>query len=200
MSAPSDAEVFRAAVEGEGDEYLAAESALLASGSVDQILRPALQDEDPVARLVAQVVLDAAESETQPLEGAEQYLAAAERWFAPTILGTPPVRGVVSNLTATFGGRLGEYLAVRLVKVPSAPAWRQQVALGYLHDHPTPSATDALLRYASAATTAPGLQAVAARVLAASGDDRLAAKVAAERDRLASAGLTLPEPVAALIA
>lgn len=196
MPVPSDAEVFQAAVEAEGDEYLAAEAALLASGWASD----AAEVEDPIAGLLAGVLLEAAQSDTQPFDGAEQYLASAERWFADTILGRPPVRGVVANLTAAFGGRLGEYFALRLVKLPTAAVWRQQVALAYLQDHPTPSATDALLRYGSAPTTAPGLQAATARVLAASGDGRLAAKVSAERDRLAAAGASLPEPLAALIA
>jgi hypothetical protein len=192
----TDAEVFQAAVDAEGDEYLAAEAALLASGPP----REALEHDDPIARLLAGVLLEAAESDTQPFEAAEQYLASAERWFAGTILATPPVRGVVANLTAAFGGRLGEYLALRLVKVPAAPAWRQQTALAYLMRNPAPSATGAVLRYASAPTTPPGLQSMAAQVLASSGDAQLAAKVSAERDRLARAGASLPDPLAALIA
>jgi hypothetical protein len=196
----TDGEVFQAAVDAEGDEYLAAEAALLASGPPSEALQPALEQEDPIARLVAGVLLEAAESDTQPFEAAEQYLGSAERWFAGTIVATPPVRGVVANLTATFGGRLGEYLALRLVKVPAAPPWRQQTALAYLMRNPAPGATDAVLRYASAPTTAPGLQSMAAQVLASSGDAQLAAKVSAERDRLARSGASLPDPLAALIA
>ena len=200
MTEPTDAELLEAAIDGFSDEYLAAEAALLSSGSADDVLRSALDRDDPIARLTAHVLLDAVAAGTQPLDGVEQYLAAAERWFAPTIVSTPPIRGIVSNLTATFGGTLGEYLALRLVKVPSAPAWRQQVALAYLQHHPTPGATVALLRYASAAATAPDMRVAAAQVVAASGDGEILAKVAAERDRLARAGAVLPEPLLALVA
>ena len=194
MTDSDDALTFQAALDGEADEYLEAEATLRRSTSAKNTLEPALHDPDPIARLMAEVFLDASEAENDPYGAVEDYLAAAEEWFADTILGSPPVGGIVDNLTATFGGSLAGYLALRLVKVPTAPMWRQQVILSYLEHNPTPAATDALLRYASA-TPVPELQRAVARVVRAAGDTALASKVAAERERLARDGRKLPRRI-----
>jgi hypothetical protein len=143
------------------------------------------------------VVQGFSEARRTPVDAAEEYLAIAEKWFARTILGTPPVGGIIDNLNATFGGSLAKFLALRLVKVPAAPMWRQQVALGYIAGNPDPAVTEALLRFASATPTAAMQQAVA-HVLRSGGDGALTAKVAAERERLVRNGKTLSEPLAAL--
>jgi hypothetical protein len=195
-----DEALFRAAVDSEGDDYLAAEQALLTSESSVEAVRAALAEDDPIAQLLARVVLDAAEADTPLFAGAEAYVAMTEDWFTDTILGTPPLRGVVTMLGETFGAGLGDYLALRLVKLPEASPWRQRLALAYLERHPSPAASDALLRYAAATTTAPELQVAAASVLRMSGDGQLAAKLASERDRLARDGRTLPDALTALIA
>jgi hypothetical protein len=192
-----DAPLFEAALDSEGDEYLEIERTLRTSESVKDTLESALRREDPIAQLMAQVLLDASEAETQQLDAADRYLEVVERWFAPTILRSPPILGVVDNLSAQFGGALAGYLALRLVKIPTAPTWRAQVTLAYLERNPTPAVTDALLRYASV-TTVPELQAATARVLRSAGDSALAAKVTAEQERLARSGKTLPEPLASL--
>jgi hypothetical protein len=192
-----DSALFQAALDSEGDEFLDTEEELRRSALPRDVLEPALYGEDPIARLMAQVLLDASEAETPQFDRADRYLATAEKWFARTVVGTPPVQGVVDNLSAQFGGSLAGYLALRLVKVPTAPVWRQRTTLAYLERNPTPAVTDALLRYAST-TANPQLQATVARVLRSSGDSALAAKVATERERLARNGQRLPEPLAAL--
>lgn len=197
-SDPDDAVAFQAALDSEGDEYLEAEGTLRSSASARATLEPALYDQDPIARLMAQVLLEASEAEAPELDAADRYLAVAERWFADTIVGTPPVRGVVDNLSAQFGGALAGYLALRLVKVPTAPTWRQQATLAYLERHPIPAATDALLRYATT-TPVPELQTTAARVLRSARDPALPSKVAAEKERLARTGKVLPGPLAAFV-
>lgn len=194
-----DAEALLArAVDAENEGYLRAEAALRRTPQAAPALQAGLAHDDPIARLLAQVLLDAAESESDDLDTADRYLEVSARWFARTVAGSPPIRGVVDNLTARYGDRLAGYLAVRLAKVPAAPAWRAQVALAYLERHPTPTVTDALLRFASQ-TSEPALQEAAARVAAGAGDVALAAKVAAERDRLARAGRSLPGALAALV-
>jgi hypothetical protein len=197
MTESDDAAIFEAALNGEDDEYLEAEQTLRRSTSAKDTLAPAMHDPDPIARLLGQVFLDMSEAESTLYDVAEDYLASAERWFAKTILGTPPVGGVIDNLIATFGGSLGKYLALRLVKVPAAPIWRQQVTLGYVAGNPDPAVTDALLRFGST-TSIIELQAAVAHVLQASVDSALPQKVAAERERLARNGQQLPQSLAAL--
>jgi hypothetical protein len=189
--------LFERALATEDEAYLRAETRLRGSAAADEVLEPNLGHEDPLGRLMARVLLEWAEAEDAGFDAALRYLNHVERSFGPTILGTPPVRGVVENLSATFGGRLAEFLALRLVKVPTAPAWRAQVTLAYLERHPTPAVTDALLRYASM-TSAPALQAAVARAVTVAHDPALARKAQAEADRLARTGRTLPPAVAKL--
>lgn len=191
MTQPDFAEAFAAALASEDEQYLEAEHALLQLPGPPAGLTERLGDDDPVARLLAQAVLEESLAAGSPATAAEEYLSIVQRWFAPTILHDPPVRGVVHNLTTRFGGQLTELMAVRLVKVPAAPVWRAQVALGYLAEHPTPAVTDVLLRYA-AQTTVPALREATVRLLTASGDPNLAVKIAAERTRLAREGRDLP--------
>ncbi|MBG0564858.1 hypothetical protein [Actinoplanes aureus] len=189
--------LFAKALAGEDEAYLRAEAGLRESADAE-VLESNLSADDPIARLMAHVMLDWADADPG-FEGADRYLDVVEHWFADTIVRTPPVDGVVENLTAKFGGRLGEFLALRLVKVPTTPAWRAQVALSYLERHPTPAATDALIRYASL-TSVPALQGAVARVVTKFRDPALARKVSAERDRLAREGRGLPSALTSLIA
>ena len=190
-------ELFERAMAGEDAGYLDVEAQLRTTPGTVDMLEEKLSSDDPVGRLMASVLLDWSERSGSTFETVERYLDHVERKFAGTVVGAPPVRGVVDNLTARFGAALAEYFALRLVKVPTAPAWRAQTALVYLERHPTPAATEALIRYATA-TSEPVLQASAVRAITAARDVGLPEKLAAERRRLAVAGRSLPAALAGL--
>jgi hypothetical protein len=190
--------LFERALVSEDEAYRLAETRLRESADSAALQRN-LTHADPVGRLMANVMLEWSETAGAgaDFEKAAQYLDSVERRFARTVAGVPPVRAVVQNLSATFGGRLTEFLALRLVKESQPPPWRALAVLGYLERHGNPATTDAVIRFASR-TALPQLQQAAARVLASSGDPALAQKLAAERERLAREGGQLPPVLAAL--
>jgi hypothetical protein len=189
--------LLRRALAAEDEAYLTAERALREAPERADVLGEALGDPDPVARLLAGVALEWGEAEDHPFGSALRRLDDLERRFARTAARTPPVQFVVDELSARYGGRLAELLALRLVKQPEQAPWRVMASLGYLERHPTPAVTEALIRFAARATS-PKLQQAAARVLAGLGDPALPRKLAAERARLASQGIPIPAALAAL--
>ena len=182
----------------EDEAYLSAERALFEQASPDDVESAvAGVDDEVVAPLLAQVAAEWGETRGGGLEELDRYLDQIEHGFRGKVTSSPPVHAVVDNLTIRFGPRVADALALRLVKLPRAPAWRVRTALAYLERHPTPAATAALIRFAAASQT-PEDQAFAARVLGASRDPELREKLARERSRLAAAGRALPPALAAL--
>lgn len=203
MSEPSDISdmsdmeaLFQRALVSEDEAYLNAEARLMESAREAPGSLGRLAPDDPVGRLLARV-LESAEERAADVEEASRYLDEAERWFARTVVGVPRVDAVVENLTRQHGGRLAEVLALRLVRVPSAPEWRARTALAYIERHPTPTVTEAVVRFATT-TQLPQHQAAVARTLAAIDDPAMGSKVAAERERLARSGRSLPPALASL--
>lgn len=196
------AERFEAAV-GANDGYLEAEAelrnAVRAEPDQRALVTARLDDPDPLARLVAHVVLSDADLDESQAAQVDAYLLEVQQYYAGTPARVPPVGAVVEELTAQFGNQLGELLAVRLAKSTGPPAWRDVASLAYLTRHPTPAATEALLRYATR-TAEPRLQTAAAQAVAAGRDRDLRRKLAAETSRLAAAGQTLPPTVTAVLA
>jgi hypothetical protein len=188
--------LFERALASEDEAYRLAEERLRDVADTAALQRQ-LSHPDPVGRLMAAVLLESTEAAGDDFRKATEYLERAERRFSETVAGTPPVRGIVDNLSRTFEGRLANFLALRLVKESEPPPWRALVTLAYLERHPSPTANDAIIRFA-ARTEAPELQEVSAQVLAKSGDPDLAQKLAAERERLARAGGALPPALATL--
>jgi hypothetical protein len=194
--------LFQRALVTEDEAYLMTERALLEEPEHTEALRQGLGHPDPVARLTANVMLEWAEAEGDPARdhsftAALRYLDYAERRFARTAAQTPPVQGVVEQLSARFGGQLAELLALRLVKQPRQASWRVLTTLGYLDRHKTPAVTEALIRFA-AQTPSPQLQRMTVAVIAGLGDPELRRKLIAERERLAGQGAAMPPALAAL--
>ena len=190
--------LFQRALVSRGEAYVMAESELRESPESAPVLRGHLGDPDPIARLAASVMLESVEARAPDFEEVPRYFAELERYVARTVAGTPPITGVVANLTTRFGGRLTGFLALRLVRQPQT-GWRALVALAYLDRHKDPATTEAIIRFAAQTRERP-LQAIAARVLVGLGDPALAQKINAERDRLAAEGGSLPAVVASLAA
>jgi hypothetical protein len=111
----------------------------------------------------------------------------------------PPAHTVVESLTndSGLGPAAAGVLVLRLAKQPAAAPWRTAVALGFLQRHPTPSATAAVLRFATE-TSVPWQRELALDLTRSFRDPALAQKVAVERARHRAAGRTLPPEVAAL--
>lgn len=193
---PSTEELLARILVSEDEAYPHAERRLLENTTADSLRTVAEGHDDPVAELVTHV---AAWHEATPsvLDELDRYLDAAERWFRGKVTSTPPVHGIVQDLSARFGPSVADVLALRLNRMPNAPAWRTLTVLSFLERHPSRKATDAVIRFATS-TKVPHLQQLAARALAASGDPTLARKLTAERQRLARTGRSLPGPLSSL--
>ena len=196
MSRSDFESLFQRALASRGEAYLMAEMELRGAPESAPVLRRHLDDENPIARLAASVVLESVESRAPDLDEVLRELTELERYFARTVAGTPPVASVAANLTRRFGARLTGFLALRLVQHPETD-WRSLVALAYLDQHKDPATTEPIIRFA-AQTRARPLQAIAAQVLVRLGDPALPQKIRAERDRLAATGGSLPPAVASL--
>jgi hypothetical protein len=189
---------FARALATTDEAYFRMEEQLIdGAAEAEETIRGHLDDPDPMARLLAEVVLEATADNGQAIEKATRFLAFAERRAARSILRKPPAAGVAGTLTKAFGSRLAEFLALRLVQETQAPGWRVMTALAYLNEHRTPAATSALIRFA-ARTRQPQHQRAAIAVLRNIGDPELPAKLAAERRTLQQQGVTLPAALASL--
>jgi hypothetical protein len=180
------------------DAYLEAESLLFEAASRSSGQSPGGDAADPIAELMRRVATSPGPTPDE-VRRASRYLDGAERRSARTIAGTPSVDGAVENLSRLAGPRLAEWFALRLVQVRDTPDWRVRTALGYIERHPTPTVTDAVIRFAGT-TTVPSQQALAARVLRGIGDSQLQAKLTAEQTRLAALGRSLPPALTELTA
>jgi hypothetical protein len=198
VSAADLESLFERAVVSQGAAYLLAESELRELPESASVLREHVDDADPVARLAASVMLEWNEGRDPGFAEVPRYLDDLEKSFGRTVAGVPPIEAVVENLTHRFGGAVAEFVALRLVQRVETD-WRALVTLAYLDRHKNPATTAALIRFASE-TPEPRLQQLAAQVVAELGDPDLAEKIAAEGERLATHGMTLPPVVASLTA
>lgn len=184
--------LFERAVASEDEAFLRAEEHLVRAGAeAVPTLQQHLNHPDPIGRLTARVALEWAES-GDDFDKARRYLSAVAKRFAPTAAAAPPIRGVVENLTARFGARLTQFLALHLAKESQPDDWHVLATLAYLDRHKNPAVTDALIRFATR-TSQPLHQELAARVLREIGDPALGQKLAAASQRA-----TLPPVLAAL--
>jgi hypothetical protein len=193
---PSAEDVLARILVSEDDAYLLAERRLLESIPAEVLRTVSEGHEDALAELVP-TVAEWYQEAPSVVEELDRYLDDAERWFRNTVRLAPPVDGVVDVLSARFGPRIADLLALRLTRTPNAPPWRTLTVLGFLDRHPSRAATNALIRFATT-TAVPHFQALAAHALSTSRDPALTRKLAAEQQRLARAGRTLPEPLSTL--
>jgi hypothetical protein len=191
-------DLFERALVTTDEAYLRAERRLRAEEAEGLgALRQNLEHADPLGRLIARVTVDWAEASGDDFEKAGQYLDALPAYYSRTAARVPPVGGVEHMLTTRFDGRLGEFLALRLVKETTWPHWRVMTVLAYLDRHKNPATTDALIRFA-VQTPDERWRTAAIDVLKNMGDPALGTKLAAERQRLQQQGGTFPIALAAL--
>lgn len=187
--------VVAQATTSSGREYVALEERLRAGGQEALVaLRRRLADPDPVNQLMASVLIGWIEGRAAECQAALEFLDSLERRLAKTPVGNPPPVGVAAELDDRFGPRVAECLALRLVKENDWPHWRVMGTVLYLRDQKVPATTSALVRFA-ALTPNPAWQKGAVEAIAAIQDPDLPRKLDIERQRLASTGKTLPEPL-----
>lgn len=190
--------LFERALATSDEAYLWAESQLRERiPEQAAALRESLAHDDPLGQLMAKVMLDWSEAQSETFEKADKYLDVLPAYFRRTAALQPPVRGVEQTLTAAFGPRLSEFLALRLAKQRTWPNWRVMSTLAYLDRHKNPATTVALIRFA-AQTAQPAWRTAAVEVLRALRDPMLAQKIADERRRVQQQGGALPPALTAL--
>ncbi len=190
--------VFEEAVNSSGPGYEEAERKLRdARAGALPTLRRNLHHSDPVARLIARVILDWFEGSAQDYQAALDYLDYVPRRLARTPIGNPSPLGVAAYLTQHFGARVVDLLAVRLVKGTDWPHWRVMAVLFYLRDHARPSITEVLLRFA-AGTQNDEWRGAAIDAIRAAQDPDLRAKIEAERVYQAALGRGLHPTIVGL--
>ena len=193
---------FALAVEKVGPEYLELESGLrqaVRSGPAGlESIRQELAHPDPVARLLAKVIIDWAGPRENDFKRALAYLDELPVKMKGTVLGTPSPSGAESYLTLHFADRVTELLALRLAKEQEWPNWKVLAVVFYLKAHKVPSTTSALIRFAIGTTNAKG-RAFALETIREIKDPELAAKLSFEIARAKKLDQTVPADVRALV-
>ena len=185
--------LFEKAVASYGQDYVQVEKTLLRGGeSTAATLRRNLDNTDPVARIMAQCLLDRVEGRAPDYQAALDYLDYIPKRLARTPVGLPPPRGVAAELADRFDGRVADFLALRLVKGTDWPDWQVMGVLLYLTDQHLISPTAALVRFA-AETKNEGWRKAAIEAIRAARDRDLAAKIAFERGRFKAQQKMLPK-------
>ena len=193
--------LFERAVEATGTGYLALETELRRvaplQGPDRDAIRAGLGHGDPMARLLAAVLLDWSGSRGGDFDGALAYLDRLPGKLSRTAMGTPSPTGTESYLTLHFGGRVADLLAVRLVKEESWPSWKALAVVFYLARHKQVDTTPALIRFAIETPVAEWRQ-LAIDAIREMGDPALTAKVAGEMARARTMKHPVPAEVRAL--
>jgi len=190
--------LFETAAENSGQVYLEAEQKLRnAESEALPMLRANLQNQDPIIRLFASVLVNWIEGRSPDNQAALDYLEYIPKRAAETPLGVPPPDGVAAELTYRFGARVVDLAAVRLVKETNGPQWRTESFLLYLAEHKSPSATAALIRFA-ADTQNTKWQDIAVETIKQTDDRDMRLKIASERQRLQKLNRVLPKVLADL--
>jgi len=170
------------ALASEDDAWLVAERELLEAAASGSLQPEAIEHDDPFGKMVAESMARAPAGADADLRKVTQYFDYAGRYFAKTPARTPPIRGLIANLTATYGPRLTELLAMRLAQQRRMPSWQAVTTLGYLAAHPNPRVAPAVVRYA-ARSRAGRPQSLAIRLLRSMDRTAVAAAIRSERRR-----------------
>lgn len=192
-------ETFALAVLSNGQDYVRAEKTLRDGGdSAKATLQKNLVNPDPIARLIAQVLLEWMGGAKPEDQKALDYLDGLPKRLASTPLTMPPPDGVAAELKNRFGGSVADLLAMRLVKGTDWPRWRSLAVIQYLQNEDLPSTTAPLIRFA-ADTKDDSLRNAAVAVLKNANDPELRAKINVEKLRLAMQDRVLPEGLRAMV-
>lgn len=178
----SGSQLIERALSSRNEAWPAAEQALFEAAEQGASFEAAATHPDPVARQMAGTAARTTADARTSIDRATAYLDAAAQRFARTPGGSPPIDGIVANLTATFGPQLTGALALRLTQQPDMPHWRAMSTLAYLDRHRDPAVVPSLVRFAAQTNVTPQ-QELAVRILGGIGGSAVAAAVQAERAR-----------------
>jgi hypothetical protein len=192
---------FDRTLEAAGPDYLRGELDLRQAAPLDPALNQRMREVsahgEPIARLLAQVVLDWGGAKRADFDAALAYLDRLPGKLARTAMGKPSPTGTESYLTLHFADRVAELLALRLIKEDAWPPWKTRAVIFYLTAHRLPSTTTALIRFAIETADAESRDLAIAGVRAI-GDPTQATQVAAEAARAQRLQRPLPPEVRAL--
>jgi hypothetical protein len=192
---------FDRTLDASGPDYLRGELDLRQAAPLDpalsQRLRQVSARGEPIARLLAQVVLDWGGPKRADFDAALEYLDRLPAKLARTAMGKPSPTGTESYLTLHFADRVAELLALRLIKEDAWPPWKARAVIFYVTAHRRPSTTTALIRFAIETPDAESRDLAIAGVRAI-GDPTQATQVAAEIARAQRLHGPVPPEVRAL--
>jgi hypothetical protein len=156
-----------------------------------------LADAEPIAALLASVLLDWNKKSATEFSVALDYLDRVGPKVRRTAIGYPPPLGIADYLKSHFADRVAQLLALRLTKQDDWPPWRISGIVFYLGSCRMPATTAALLRFAMEARL-PQWRADAVEAIKEIGDKDLAAKLAVEKARARSMGRAVPPELTSL--
>jgi hypothetical protein len=159
----------------------------------EAVFEEQLQHPDPVARLLARVLLAWVRGESKGTLRAVSYLDQLPEFLAERPYD-PDGPSAALYLTKNHEKRAAELLALRLVHSTTWPAWRVDGVLTYLQTCKLSSTTEAILRFA-AEDPSPSWRARARATLLSLDDPELRAKAAAERARMIALDRAPPDAI-----
>ena len=193
-------ELFQQAAASSGSHYMECERRLLAADkSVVATLQTNLRNSDPMARLLAQVLLDGRKGGTNDYRAAAEYLEWLVKRSPVTEGGPPSPPMLAKSLASAFDGRVVDFLALRLVKEDKEdlPGWLRRGIILYLQQQKSRATTAALLRF-GVETKDEGLRDCAVDAIRSMPDPELPKKLEAEREYAKKQGLAWPSALEAL--
>lgn len=137
---------YQTAIFSVGHFYIEAEKDLLREAeSAISFLEAQLKDASPVARLVAQVILQRL-SENRVYRDALEFISQIERETATTAQGAPSPEWVAERLYQDYGDSVAPLLGLHLVKLEGVwPSWKVIAVISYLGRLDSASSADALI-------------------------------------------------------
>jgi hypothetical protein len=188
-------EAFQKAVRETGPAYVEAEQELSRGGATAAVtLRAHLGDPDPLARQIAEVLLERIEGRKPEYTEAMDYIDGLPVKLSLTPVPTPSPTGIAAYLKKHYAERVAPYLALRLVKGTDWPRWKVNGVLFYLRDQRAPATSFPLLRFA-VETGNDEWRGTAVEALRDIEDREMRGRIGAERTRLRGQGRALPDAI-----
>lgn len=186
--------VFDKLLTAHDKDYINAEQLLLNSGQAAvNALQKQTKNADPVACLLASVLLKRVLGQAPEQLKALEYLEFIPKRLEGTALGMPQPIDVAEELEDRFGAHALDYLALRVLKQREWPFWKAMGVLLYLKKYNKASTHHALIRFA-VETNNEEWQKLAIEILGEETDkESLKAKVVYERKRIESMKKKFPD-------
>jgi hypothetical protein len=148
--------------------------------------------------LVSRTLLAWIGGKGKQFRAALDYLEYLPKRLERTPIGNPSPTGVAGYLDLHFKAEVVDVLALRLLKEPDWPFWKQYGVLLYLREHPNASLTEPLIRFVSLATDEE-IADLTVEAIRATNDKDLQAKLRAEEAWLRSQKKAMPARLSPLV-